>query len=98
MQEEDGGRVRRLYEQKFSGKEKPVIISDRALSYYEQKIRNGEFKSILIADDVIIHGRTIFQLYDRLQGLIGEHSVMIDVKSYAANQNKLMDKPCIQKQ
>lgn len=58
VREEDGGRVRQLYEKKFAGKEEPVIISDRALDYYAEDIKNGLFQSILIGDDTIRHGRT----------------------------------------
>ena len=75
VREEDGGRVRRLYEAKFKGKPEPVIISDRALDYYTEEIKAGSYSSILIADDTIRRGKTVYGLYDRVNELLGEGNV-----------------------
>lgn len=94
--EEDGARVRRLYDEKFSGKVKPIIISDRALPYYAKNIQNGEIHRLLIADDVIIHGRTIYQLYKQIEELAKENNIIVDVFSFAENENDVLKETCIQ--
>lgn len=98
VQEEDGGRVRRLYEKKFPTKEeKPIIISDRALDYYVQDIKAGKYPTVLIADDTIRHGTTIFGLYDKVCELlsgVGEHG-QVDVRAFAASKDDMIKRPWI---
>ena len=95
VKEEDGGRVSRLYKEKFSEGKEPIIISDRALSYYEQSIRDGRYSNILLVDDTIRHGRTVFRLYSKIKELLGVHSSNIDVWVYAANIKDMIEEPCI---
>lgn len=95
VREEDGGRVRQLYEKKFAGKEEPVIISDRALDYYAEDIKNGLFQSILIGDDTIRHGRTIFGLYDKIMGLLSEYAddSTVHLRAFAACKDDMPKRP-----
>lgn len=85
VREEDGGRVRQLYEKKFAQKKKPIIISDRALDYYAEDIKNGVYTSILIGDDTIRHGRTIFGLYEKVHELLEQTAdSRLDLCAFAA--------------
>ena len=92
VKEEDGGRVQRLYEQSFSSVSQPIIISDRALSFYAKEIREGKFEDILIVDDVILHGTTISNLYDELLDFLDNKKCDIKVLAYAANDGNLLDR------
>lgn len=96
VKEEDGGRVQRLYEQKFSKEEEPIVISDRALCYFAQAIRDGQHKRILIVDDVIVHGQTIIRIYEEIEEIAEGQCIDIDVWAYAANVRDMVKKPCIQ--
>ncbi len=91
--EEDGGRIRKLYEKKFSADKRPVIISDRALQYYAEGIRTGKYSSILIIDDIIIHGRSIARLYEEIEQLTEGNEVKMDICALVANGNDFLDKP-----
>lgn len=71
VREEDGGRVRNLYQEKFEGKE-PVIISNRALDYYAQGIKDGAYKNVLICDDTLRHGKVISRLSEKVHRLLPE--------------------------
>lgn len=88
--EEDGGRVRRLYQQKFAEGNTPLIISDRAVCYFREAIKAGRFASILIVDDVMIHGKTVAQLYGQIQPLVEGQDCKIDIWAYAANRNEVL--------
>lgn len=90
VREEDGGRVRRLYQQKFPEGKEPIVVSDRALCFFMEAIRSGEIKSILIVDDVMIHGTTAQQLFEQIKGLVEERECRIDVWSYAANRDEVL--------
>lgn len=94
VREEDGGRVRRLYEKKFPEGQEPVIISDRALDYYAQDIKDGKYPTILLVDDTIRHGRTIFHLYDKVVELLSEHidNSKVDVRAYAASKKDMVER------
>ena len=97
VREEEGGRVRQLYENKF-GKEKkiPLLISDRALCFFTQSLKNGDYQSILIVDDLLIHGRTVVELYDKIKELVADNVSKIDVYAYVANNSDLVNKVYIQ--
>lgn len=92
MREEDGGKVRRLHEKKFSEGQEPVIISDRALDYYAQDIKDGKYSAILIAGDTIRHGRTIIRLYDKVIELLFGHidNSKVDVRAFAASKEDMV--------
>lgn len=90
VREEDGGRVRRLYEQKFTEKNRPLIISDRALCFFRQSIKEGNFPDILIVDDVMIHGKTVAQLYGKIKPLVEGKNCNIDIWAYAANNDEVL--------
>lgn len=94
VREEDGGRVRRLYEKKFPEGKEPVIISDRALDYYAQDIRDGKYPTILIADDTIRHGRTIFRLCDKVGKMLFGHidNSKVDVRAFAASKEDMVER------
>lgn len=91
VREEDGGRVQQLYEKKFSEKKEPTIISDRALDYYVEDIQNGRYKSIMIADDTIRHGKTIAGLHEKIQELLSKSTDDSDVRlcAFAACQDDM---------
>lgn len=94
VQEEDGGRVQREYKHKFSDSEKePRIISNRAIAMIREEIKSGNCKRILLADDIIIHGRTLSTLYDQLVKWFEENKItdyQIDVVAYAKNTDGLI--------
>ncbi len=90
VREEDGGRVRRLYEKKFTAENRPVIISDRALCFVQQSIKEGIYPSILIVDDVMIHGKTVAQLYGQIKPLVEGQDCKVDIWAYAANNNEVL--------
>lgn len=100
VREEDGGRVQQLYEKKFSDRKEPVIISDRALDYYAEDIKNGAYTTILIGDDTIRHGKTIFGLYDRVKELLSEHGAdsTLDLCAFAACREDMPQRDCIKKE
>ena len=89
---EDGGRVRKLYkEKKFT--EEPIIIADWALDYLDIAYPNRTITRVLLIDDIIIHGRTLANLYDSVEERF--EGVFIDVKTYAKNIEDHLDHPAI---
>ncbi|MCI8660083.1 MAG: hypothetical protein HFG54_07545 [Lachnospiraceae bacterium] len=94
VQEEDGGRAQREYRQKFSDpKKEPKIISNRAMAMVQEEIKNKNCRRILLADDIIIHGRTLSSIYDQLVMWFEENGVtdyVIDVVAYAKNSDGLI--------
>ncbi len=99
VREEDGGRVRHLFAKKFPEGKEPVIISDRALDYYAKDIKNGKYPTILIADDTIRHGKTIFELCDQVEALLSGNTdnSKVDVRAFAASEEDMADKTRIKK-
>lgn len=61
------------------------IITNRALPLIKDDIKNHKYKKIVIADDIIIHGRTIKTVYDELISLCPELDVLL--MSYARNDH-----------
>lgn len=94
VKEEDGGRVQRLYEQKFAQTTEPIIVSDRALDYYAEDIKNGRYKTILIGDDTVRHGKTIKGLHDKIKGMLSEYSdeSKVELRAFAVCQEKVAGK------
>ena len=94
MLDEDGGRVRTEYKKKFldSGKE-PIIIADWAFDYLEFLYPDRVIKSVMLIDDIIIHGRTLANLYYT----VADHykGAQIKVVTYAKNINDHLDLPAI---
>ncbi|MDE7476818.1 MAG: hypothetical protein K2M91_02520, partial [Lachnospiraceae bacterium] len=92
--------VQQLYEKKFSGKKEPIIISNRALDYYAEDIKNGVYETILIGDDTIRHGKTIFGLYDKISELLSEHidDSTVDLCAFAACREDMPKRDCIKKE
>lgn len=94
VQEEDGGRVQREYKRKFSDpKKEPKIISNRAAAMIRGEIKSGKCKRILLADDIIIHGRTLSILYDQLVEWFDENEITdykIDIVAYGKNSDGLI--------
>lgn len=94
VQEEDGGRVQREYKHKFSdSKKEPRIISNWAIAMIREEIKSGNCKRILLADDIIIHGRTLSTLYDQLVKWFEENNItdyQIDVVAYVKNTDGLI--------
>ncbi len=98
--EENGGRARHIYEEKYGTREKePVIISNRALAFMKPKIVSGEIKRILLADDIIIHGRTLNKVYEQLKSWFEEAGIQdytIEVYAYAESREGLLDVPALE--
>lgn len=91
--DENGGCVEQLYKKEFSGEERPLIISNRALSMLKKKIQSGTYKKILLADDIIIHGRSLDDIYQLLAGWFKEAGITdyeIDIWAYAESRNGLL--------
>lgn len=68
---------------KRSGK----IITNRALPLYKASIENDEYKKIVIADDIIIHGRSIREIYDEIIDLCPD--VYLKMVSYMRNDKDI---------
>ena len=56
---------------------KKKIITNVSLPLYEEAIKKGDYKSIVIADDIIIHGRSVSDIYERLKTLNSKSDVYI---------------------
>lgn len=98
--EENGGRVRHIYEEKYGtrGKE-PIIISNRALAFMKPKIVSGEIKRILLADDIVIHGRTLNKVYEQLRTWFKDAGIQdytIEVYAYAESGEGLLNVPALE--
>ncbi len=59
------------------------IITDRCLPLIREDIKKGKFKKIILADDIIIHGRTVESIYKDLIGLNPDINILIS--SYMRN-------------
>ena len=93
VEEEYGGRAKQLYDKKFANG-KPLIVSDRALDVLKSAIQEGKYKRILLADDIIIHGRTLDKIYGMLQDWFEEagiHDYEIKVYAYAESREGVLD-------
>lgn len=64
------------------------IITNRALPLLRNDIKNGLYKKIIIADDIIIHGRSIKGVYDDLIKICPQ--VEIDLVSYVSNSDGII--------
>lgn len=93
VEEEYGGRAKQLYDKKFANG-KPLIVSDRALDVLKSKIQEGKYKRVLLADDIIIHGRTLNKIYCMLQEWFEEAGITdyeIKVYAYAESREGVLD-------
>lgn len=94
MLDEDGGRVRIEYKKKYPDPEKePIVIADWAFDYLEFLYPDREIKSVMLIDDIIIHGRTLANLYH----IVEEHfrNAQIKVMTYAKNIEDHLNIPAI---
>ncbi|MCI9526632.1 MAG: hypothetical protein HFH37_06910 [Lachnospiraceae bacterium] len=94
VKEEEGGRILAEYKQKFSGKSEPVMISNIALAAWKDKIKSGKCKRILLADDIVVHGRTLNEVYCQLKRWFEEADIKdykIDVFAYAESEQGLLE-------
>lgn len=81
---ENGSNLVYQFQKIFSDKNKPVIISDRALILLKEQIKSGKYKKILLADDIIIHGRTLDKIYRLIQSWFKEGGIEdYEIKVYA---------------
>ncbi len=72
------------------------IVANRALPLLRRDLQNGKYKKIVIADDIIIHGRSIREVYDELVKCYPEVDVILT--SYMRNdQDKSSYEDIIQK-
>lgn len=62
------------------------IISNRALPLLRKDIKEGKYKKVVIADDIIIHGRSIREVYDELEKLWPDIEVIF--ASYMRNEDE----------
>lgn len=65
---------------------KGKIITNRALPLLKGKLNNGLYNKVLIADDIIIHGRTIKEVYDEVIGC--NQDIEARVLSYYCNEER----------
>lgn len=88
MLQEDGGRVRELYKRKFPDPDKePVIITDWAVDYFDITHSDREIHSVLLIDDIIIHGRTLVNLYSVVKNRYPDAEIVI--KTFAKNEDHI---------
>lgn len=62
------------------------IITNRALPLIEKGIKEGIYKKVIIADDIIIHGRSVKEICDKLLEMNPELDVQI--MSYVRNNEE----------
>lgn len=62
------------------------IITNRALPLFETDIKSGKYRKIVIADDIIIHGRTIREVYKDLLKLYP--NIEVTFASYMRNEDE----------
>lgn len=99
-EERDGliGEVHRQLVEKHGGRE-PIILTDRALDWVIWSIRQDAadkhigIRKILLADDIIIHGRTLLRTKGKLEEAFHEAGIedyTIDIVTFAANTDELL--------
>jgi len=92
--EEGGGRVNRKYTEAFPEPERePIIIADWAFDYLDLAYPNKKVKSVLLIDDIIIHGRTLAKLYYHVEKKYPDSDIKI--KTYAKNIEDYLKLPAI---
>lgn len=64
-----------------------IIITNNAIPVLKPDIQKGDYSRIIIADDIIIHGRTISDLYEQLLHIAPKHT-MILLESYGRKKEK----------
>ena len=62
---------------------KAIILSDKALPFYWDKIENGD--RIAVIDDILVHGRTISEIYETIKN--SDKKTEIRLFCYQADQN-----------
>lgn len=89
VQQENGNRVMHLYDGIFEKREQPTIISHRALTMVKHEIQSGKYKKILLADDIIVRGRTMTQVYELLKEWFEEAGITdYEIAAYAYAENR----------
>lgn len=61
------------------------IVTNRALPLLRNDISNHVYKKVVVADDIIIHGRTIREVYNELYSLCPDLDILL--MSYARNDH-----------
>ena len=90
---ENGSNLVYQFQKIFNDRDKPFIISDRALILLKEQIKSGKYKKILLADDIIIHGRTLDKMYRLIQSWFEEGGIEnyeIKVFAYAESADGLL--------
>lgn len=90
---ENGSNLTYQFQKAFADRDKPVIISDRALILLKEQIKSGKYRKILLADDIIIHGRTLDKIYRLIQSWFEEGGIEdyeIKVFAYAESEEGLL--------
>lgn len=90
---ENGSNLIYQFQKTFGGRAEPVIISDRALVLLKEQIKSGKYRKILLADDIIIHGRTLDKIYCLIQSWFKEGGIEdyeIKVFAYAESEEGLL--------
>lgn len=91
---ENGNNLVYQFQDTFKDRDEPVIISDRALIFLKEQIVSGKYRKILLADDIIIHGRTLDMVYRLLQSWFQEGGVEdyeIRVFAYVESREGLLE-------
>jgi len=84
---------------KVQKNKEPIVLTDRAIDWVIWNIRqnasdqSGTIRKILLADDIIIHGRTLSRIKGRLEKAFREMGIedyKIDIATLAANTEELL--------
>lgn len=62
------------------------IITNRAIPLIKYNLQNNKYKKVVVADDIIIHGRSIREVYDDLLALCPKLEVLL--VSYVRNDHE----------
>lgn len=101
VREERDGLIEEIHQQRVErqGGREPIVLTDRALDWVIWSIhqdvsdkRNG-IRKILLADDIVIHGRTLLRIKKRLEQAFLETGISdykIDIVTLAANTDELL--------
>lgn len=101
VREEHDGLIEEQHRQLVNNREgkEPIVLTDRALDWVIWNIHMNKpdqpvvIRKILLADDIIIHGRTLLRIRNKLEEAFKETGIedyKIDIATFAANTEELL--------